>query len=265
LAENAANQAKETAAREEENAEFEATMENLVQAKELLSGAIAVLTKYYKSLEDYAQDKEEEVKKLPGEDDKRPEMWEKEQGYKGQSASGKKVLDMLGFILDGTKAEEKEAKKDEASAKEKYDKSMDTLKKAETKLQDALAKFTKTLAEKQLALVEAQQELKKTTAVKDKAEAYLLEIKPGCDFISKNFDKREEHRKAESSALKKAQELVKGTAVYKASVAQSDLESLGACREICTDAGKSHVKCKACLEDVSIPGYCAGHPDTTGC
>jgi len=265
LAENAANQQEETEAREEENAEFQANIENMVKAKELLSSAINVLTKYYKSLEDYEEDDEEKVDKLPGEEDARPETWEKEKGFKGQGEKGKKVLDMLGFILDETKGEENVAKKDEASAKEKYDKSMATLKKEKATLQKSLSKFMKSLAEKKLALLETQKELKKTTAVKEKAEAYLLEIKPGCDFITKNFDKREEHRSAESSALKKAQTFIKGTAVYKAAMAEADLESLGACHEICTEAGKSHVKCKACLEDVSIPGYCAGHSGTKGC
>merc|ERR1719362_2764648 len=99
LAENSASRDKETDLRENEHEEYDATMENLVKAKELLSTAIRVLTKYYDSLEDYAQDEAEEVKKLPGEDEARPEMWEKEKGYKGQGKSGKKVLDMLKFIL----------------------------------------------------------------------------------------------------------------------------------------------------------------------
>jgi len=265
LAENSASRDKETDIREKEHEEYEATIQNLVDVKELLSSAIQVLTKYYDSLEDYAQDEEEKVKKLPGEDDARPETWEKEKGYKGQGKSGKKVLDMLKFILGDTKGEENLAKKDEKSAQSKYDKSMDTLKKEQTKLQKSLAKFKKTLAEKKEALLEAQLQMKKTTAIKDKAEAYLLKIKPGCDFITKNFDKREKHRAAESSALKKAKKILKNSAAYKEAVAKAARESLGTCRDICTKAGKAHVKCKACLEDVSIPGYCAGHPDTKGC
>jgi len=265
LAENSASRDKETDLREKEHEEYDATMENLVKAKELLSTAIRVLTKYYDSLEDYAQDEAEEVKKLPGEDEARPEMWEKEKGYKGQGKSGKKVLDMLKFILGETKGEANLATKDEKSAQGKYDKSMDALDKEQRKLQTSLVKFRKTLAEKKDALLEAQMQMKKTTAIKDKAEAYLLKIKPGCDFITKNFDKREKHRAAESSALKKSQKILKNSAVYKAAVAQASVEALGSCRDVCKEAGRSHVKCKACLEDVSIPGYCAGHPDTKGC
>jgi len=265
LAENSASQDKETDIREKEHEEYEETMQNLVEVKDLLSNAISVLTKYYESLEDYAQDEEEKVKKLPGEDDARPETWEKEKGYKGQGKSGKKVLDMLEFILGDTKGEEKLAKKDEKSAQSKYDKSMDTLKKEQRKLQKSLTKFLKTLSEKKEALIEAELQMKKTTAIKDKAEAYLLKIKPGCDFITKNFDKREKHRAAESAALKKSAKILKNSAVYKEAVAKASRESLGSCRDICTESGKSHVKCKACLEDVSIPGYCAGHPDTKGC
>lgn len=29
--------------------------------------------------------------------------------------------------------------------------------------------------------------------------------------------------------------------------------------------GKEHVECKACLAEVEVPGYCAGHPGTQGC
>jgi len=265
LAENAANQEKETEIREKESEEFEANMENLVKAKELLSSAVHVLTKYYNSLQDYAQDDEEEVKQLPGEDDARPELWEKEKGYKGQGDSGKKVLDMLDFIIGETKGEENLAKKDEESAQKQYEESMATLKKEQSTLQKAFVKFQKTLSEKKLALMDTQEEMKKTAAVKEKAEAYLLEIKPGCDFITDNFDKREKHREVESSALKKAATLVRNTALYKASEAEKELASQGSCRDACTNSGTEHVKCKACLSDVSIPGYCAGHPDTMGC
>jgi len=265
LAENAGNQREQTKMRKKEYEEYEETMQNVLKAKELLSSAIRVLTKYYKSIEDYAVDDAEAVKKLPGEDDARPETWEAEKGYRGQDSSGKKVLEMLGYILGQTKGEENLAKKDEASSKAKYDKSMAALMTEQRTLQKSLVKFTKTLAEKKLALLQANKDLKKTTAVKEKTEAYMLQIKPGCDFITKNFDKRNAHRAAESAALTKAKSLIKNTAVYKSAVAESDLESLGACRAICTKKGKLHVKCKACLSDVSIPGYCAGHPDTKGC
>merc|ERR1740116_471725 len=142
---------------------------------------------------------------------------------------------------------------------------MTKLKGEERKLQKSLAKLKRTLAEKRAELLESQKSLKETIAVKEAAEAYLLKIKPGCDFITENYDKREKHRAAESKALKKAAELLKGTPAYKAAESESELESLGSCKDICVDEGRGHAKCKACLSDVTVPGYCAGHPDTDGC
>mmetsp|Transcript_8138 Transcript_8138/g.15407 ORF Transcript_8138/g.15407 Transcript_8138/m.15407 type:complete len:153 (+) Transcript_8138:1-459(+) len=151
------------------------------------------------------------------------------------------------------------------SAQHAFEDSMTKLKGEERKLQKSLAKLKKTLADTQAELLESQKSLKETVAVKEAAEAYLLKIKPGCDFITENYDKREKHRAAESKALEKAAKLLKGTPAYKAAESQSELESLGSCRDTCEKAGRSHAKCKACLADVEVPGYCAGHPETDGC
>merc|ERR1712062_541492 len=105
----------------------------------------------------------------------------------------------------------------------------------EKELGESLVKLKKQLAEKRAELLESKKVLKETIAVKEAAEAYLLEIKPGCDFITENYDKREKHREAESKALKKAAELLKGTPAYKAAESEAELESLGSCKEICVD------------------------------
>merc|ERR1712037_435398 len=107
------------------------------------------------------------------------------------------------------------------SAQHAFEDSMTKLKEEERELQESLAKLKKTLAEKQAELLESQKLLKETIAVKEAAEAYLLKIKPGCDFITENYDKREEHRAAESKALEKATELLKGTPAYKAAESQA--------------------------------------------
>jgi len=265
LQENAANQKEETKERTEDNLVYQANIKNLVEAEGLVSAAIKVLTKYYDSLDKYDKKEAEEVKKLPGEDEARPETWESEKGYQGQSGAGTKVIKTLQFILDNTEKEEKEAHKDEMAAQHTFEDSMTKLKGEERKLQKSLAKLKKTLADTQAELLESQKSLKETVAVKEAAEAYLLKIKPGCDFITENYDKREKHRAAESKALEKATELLKGTPAYKAAESQAELESLGSCRDICEEEGRAHAKCKACLADVEVPGYCAGHPETDGC
>jgi len=265
LQENAGSQKEETKERTEDNLVYQANIADLTEARELLSAAIKVLTKYYDSLDKYDKEEAEEVKVLPGEDEARPETWESEKGYQGQSGASTKVIEILTFLLEDTEKEEKKAHEDEMSAQHAFEDSMTKLKKEERELQESLAKLKKTLAEKQAELLESQKSLKETIAVKEAAEAYLLKIKPGCDFITENYDKREKHRAAESKALEKATELLKGTPAYQAAESQAELESLGSCRDVCEEEGRAHAKCKACLADVEVPGYCAGHPETDGC
>merc|ERR1719243_304843 len=141
---------------------------------------------------------------------------------------------------------------------------MTKLKKEEAKEQKSLADLQETLAEKQQELLEAQEDLKATTEDKEAIEAYLLKIKPGCDFITKNFDLREKNRKTETEALEKAVKLIKATPAYKKAVNAATVESYGDCKEPCTK-DENHVECKACMADVTIPAYCAGHKGTAGC
>jgi len=265
LQQNVEDQKAETKSRTEDNLVYQATIADLTDATGLLTAAIKVLNKYYESLEKYDKEEAEEVKVLPGEDEARPEAWEDEKGYKGQSEKGNKAIETLQFILENTEKEEKTAHEDEMKAQHEFEDSMTKLKEEEKKLGKSLVKLKKQLAEKRAELLESKKSLKETIAVKEAAEAYLLKIKPGCDFIMENIEKRNDARSLESDALKKAAELLKGTPAYKAAESEAELESLGGCKETCVDEGRSHAKCKACLADVTVPGYCAGHPDTDGC
>lgn len=167
-------------------------------------------------------------------------------------------------ILDETIKEETEAHSDEEKSQHGYEDSMQDLKDKEASDEKTLAKLQTTLAKKEEELVMKRKELKATTKEKLSIEAYLLKIKPGCDFITKNFETREKNRATETTALKKAQTLIKGTPVYKNFKAESRVESFGDCKDPCTKDA-DHVKCKACMAETSIPGYCAGHKGTKGC
>merc|ERR1719301_243221 len=79
---------------------------------------------------------------------------------------------------------------------------------------------------------------------KEAIEAYLEKIKPGCDFITTNFDTREEYRKIEKEALEKAVELLKASPAYKAAVTKAEHEAMGDCKDICV-GNEAHVTCKA--------------------
>merc|ERR1719311_238752 len=120
-----------------------------------------------------------------------------------------------------------QAHKDEEEAQADYEDSMATLKKEEAKAQKSLADLQETLAETEEELLTAQEDLKATTEAKESIEAYLLKIKPGCDFITKNFKLREKNRSIEKSALEKAIKLIKGTPAYKTWEDETRVEGYG--------------------------------------
>merc|ERR1719384_2609163 len=258
LVENDESQMSETATRTEENLAYQKDIANLVEAETLLTRAVSVLKAYYSKIvkESLLQKKEDPAP---------PETWE-EGGYKGQSAKGgTDAITMIEHILKETKAEEAAAHDDELKAQHDYEDSMTELKEEQKKLQENLAKLRVTLAETEEELLGKKSEHKATVEEKEAIEAYLLKIKPGCDFITENIDTRIANRKDESEALKGAMKLLKESPAYQTWVAEDHNETLGDCLEICKTSGEANVKCKACLAKVSIPGYCAGHPGTEGC
>merc|ERR1719148_118200 len=156
------------------------------------------------------------------------------------------------------------AHEEEEKAQADYEDSMTKLKEEEAKAEKSLAKLQEDLAKTEQELLDAQEDLKSTTKDKEAIETYLLKIKPGCDFIDTNFDLREKNRATEKQALEKAIKLIKGTPAYKTFTSEATVESYGDCKEPCVE-DSADVKCKACMADVTIPAYCAGHKGTKGC
>jgi len=260
LVENNESQKKQTAKRLEENVAYQADVKNLVAAEGILTKAIKVLKAYY---DDLAGKLEAGEAALLQEDPKPPKIFE-DNSFEGQSSQGGDVIDMLNFIKSETIKEENEAHSDEEKAQADYEDSMTTLKKEQKEAEENLAGLQDKLAQAEKDLLDAQEDLKATTADKEAIEAYLLKIKPGCDFITKNFDLREKNRATEKAALEKAVKLIKGTPAYKTAVNSATVESYGDCKEPCVK-DEDHVECKACMADVTIPAYCAGHKGTPGC
>merc|ERR1719284_1033300 len=157
-----------------------------------------------------------------------------------------------------------EAHSTEKAAQHEFEDEMADLKKEEADLMATLAELRATLAEKLADLEMKKKDLAKETAGKIATEDYLAKIKPGCDFITEHFDAREESRATEKKALKKVVSVLKGSPAFKAQVQKRKEESWGECKEKCLGQ-EEHVECKACLAKVTIPGYCAGHPETPGC
>jgi len=253
------SQTTQTASRMEENRAYQENIGTLVKAEEILAKAIKVLKKYYVALS--KQIAESEGGNFLQNDPAPPDTFGT---FKGQGEKGGDAIDMLVFILGETKKEELEAHNDEESAQRSYEDSMSDLKGEEAGNQKNIVSLKKQLADKEKELIRNENELKDTVADKEAIEAYLMEIKPGCDFIVSNFDLREQHRKTEKDALEKAVRMLKDTPTYKDAETKSKVDSLGDCKDVCL-SDSDHANCKACLARVTVPAYCAGHSETTGC
>jgi len=215
LVENQQSQETETKVRTEENALYRKNVENTAEAAAMLQMGIAALEKYYAQLEKETALAQEDYTQAP------PETWSGD--YKGQSEQGNKVIEMLKFVLKSTEDEEAAYNSEEKKALSDYEASMEELKKAEEELQESLVKYRKQLADAEKDLVMKREELEMTEHDKAAIEKYLKTIKPGCDFITDNYDERAKHRASELEALDKAAELLKGTPAYKAAMAEDKL------------------------------------------
>jgi len=252
-------QKTQTAERMEANSAYQVDIKNLVAADEILVKAIKVLKRYYDELA--AKIEASEFLQHKREDPAPPETYGK---FEGQSEKGTNAIDMLEFILTSTRSEEQEAHSDEEVAQHGYEDSMTSLKEEEAGTEQNIVTLQQTLADKQEEELNKKQELKGTKADKVAVEKYLVSIKPGCDFITENFDTREANRETEKVALEKCDGLIRATAVYKTAVAEAHVESFGDCKKPCVE-DEEHVECKACVADTTVPGYCAGHKLTPGC
>merc|ERR1719223_1311641 len=257
-------QKTETKDRVEANLMYQGDIKNLVAAEAILEKALKALKKYYDKLaEQMAAEAAfmQAGRKRMHEDPAPPETYG---SFQGQSETGNSAIGMLEFILTSTQKEETEAHSDEENAQHAYEDSMTTLKDEEAGLEESLAELQKTLAEKEEELLMKEEEHKKTTKGRDAIEDYLEKIKNGCDFITTYFEERETNRGNEAEALDRAYELIEETPAYQNAVAEAHVDSFGDCKEPCVE-DEAHVKCKACMAEVTIPAYCAGHDGTPGC
>jgi len=244
---------KQTKMRKQENQAYQQNIADLQQTETVLKSATAVLKKYYSQLE---------ASLMQQEDNEEPKTWDKT--YKGQSDQGNKAINMLEFIMQENTKEENTAHDDERRAQHDFEDNIKLLEDEEKLTQEKVGKLTKTLMSKKTDLLEAQKMLKQTEADKSAVEAYLEDIKPDCDFIQKNINARDSAREKESGGLTHATNMIKGSPPYKQAVAAADIKAMGDCREYC-EVDRKVAECQACLSDVSVPGYCAGHPGTPGC
>jgi hypothetical protein len=182
-----------------------------------------------------------------------------------QSNNGNKVIDMLNFIAGETTDEKDNAISSEQSAVDTYDDEMSTAKTAETGMMEAIDGFKLDLANTEKSLEEANAELSTTTEEHTATVKYLADIEPGCTFIQTNYDGRKDARKAEKDALANAVSMLKATPIFQRFLAEAEKEAMGKCAPLCEGDKEPEAECQACLQGVSVFGYCVTNPDTPGC
>merc|ERR1719160_1161816 len=182
-----------------------------------------------------------------------------------QSTSGNKVIDMLTFIASETKEEKDTAISTEESAVDTYNDEMKTAKDAEKGMMTAIDGFKLDLADTEKSLQEDQVELGTTTDEHTAVVDYLADIEPGCTFIQQNYDGRKAAREAEKAALANAVDTLKATPVFQRFLAEAEKEAMGKCAPLCEGDKEPEAECQACLQGVSVFGYCVTNPDTPGC
>merc|ERR1719174_2616538 len=170
---------------------------------------------------------------------------------KGQSKEGGEAIGMLKFILGESEKEETQLKADEDTAISDYESNMNTLTGQESDLKE---------------------DNDAANGDNEAIIAYLASIEPGCTFMQENLDKRKDARSSEKAALENAISTLKGTPVFQAAMAEAEKERLGKCvlKESDYACGKEGsergtAKCEACVEGVSVYGYCTQNPDASGC
>jgi len=271
LAENKEAQATTTIARTAENTLYQKNIKHLVHAEAVLGKAIKILKTYYDNLEQKIEAGEallqtEHHAKQPTAEhhayaDK--QTWDGN-SYVGQKQEGDGAVGMLEFISSETAKEQTEAHAEEQQSQHTFEDDMTTAKATEKASLTSLNTLTTTLTEKKKDLLRAKEDLKKTQGELTAVQNFLAEIAAGCDFIVQNFVKREEHRATEATNLLVAKNKIKTSPAYTTQEEQAKNVGYGKCYDKCVGDDGS-LACKACQAGVSEPGYCAGHPEQSGC
>jgi len=261
------NAATATDTRQQENVAYQKDIANLVDASALVKRAIVVLRNYYSKIDASISAGLLQVTPAP------PQFtttWNDK--YDGQSTAagsgaGGGVIGQLETILTNTQAEETQAHTDEVLAQGTFETDMTTFRTSEGTAVTNLATLRSSLAQKKEELRDRRKEHDTTSKEKGALETYLEKIKPGCDFITTNIATRKTNRLDEKTALEEASRIIKTSPVYNTAVELTHNESLGSCLGICTEGtcNEACAPCKACLNKVSVPGWCASNPTTPGC
>lgn len=201
-----ANQEAATTSRAKENQDYQQNIADLQIAQNLVKHAIETLKTYYDKIS-FVQEQRNGATAVA-------EPTYDEGAYAGQSKKGGSVMTLMQTMLKSVEESETEAHKTEHTAQAAFEDLMAKETTNEALQKKTIQDLKKSLAETSLSLDESEAALADASEQKAAAEKYLMEIKPSCDFITANLDKRKANRAAEKDSLDNAVKLIKGTPAY---------------------------------------------------
>jgi hypothetical protein len=198
------NMANATDVRNSDNRIFKAAIKADTDSVMLVTKAIEALAKFYSLRQDHVKlTKDGQIDRKQPEyttsEDTPPETFEGTYGGRGSENSGiVGILEMIKEDLqkDIAKAHEEEVV-DVAAYRAMIKESRDTVAALNKKINAMKAQ----IADTELQIEEDSTEWKEKDQQKKATDAYVLEIKPNCDWIKDNFKPRAEARKTEMDGL----------------------------------------------------------------
>jgi len=173
------NRKSELQERSEENQRYQALIVELHEAHDILAQAVKVLTEFYNAEETSQSTEDHEYEK---------------QG-------GAEVITLLEDIQKNTEGQETQAHEDEESDQGEFESTLTNLDQSIADQEKISADERENIAAAEENLLAAQSELARQKEIQKTVEEYAASIKPGCDFIIKNYDTRKGNREEEKKQL----------------------------------------------------------------
>jgi len=187
--------------REKQNAEFQVTLSDQREAKQMLNKALNFLKGFYEK-------KEQEV----GLVQKQPAGPPPPEGFKSykNNAGGNTVLSMLQQIIHDTEEMEKEAIHDEDESQKAYETFVQETNTSLGAKNTSKVNKSADRAQTETELSEAQDAHAGLVTELEQLANNNADIHRSCDFVLKNFDIRQQGRDEEVEALRQAKAILSG-------------------------------------------------------
>jgi len=187
--------------REKENADFQVVITDQRATQAVLKKALTRLQMFYKS------GAKASSLQVVGDSVQTPPV--KFNTYKKHGGSVT-VIGLIEQIIEDSKKVEAEALAGESKAQSEYEDFVKASNEVLRKLQETITMKTKTIAATKVDIEETKSAHVSTVGELESLESYKADLHTQCDFLLKNFDKRQSARLEEIEAIQQAKAILSG-------------------------------------------------------